>query len=684
MANAARKILVTCALPYANGSIHLGHMLEHIQADVWVRYQRLRGNTIHFICADDAHGTPIMLKSQQLGLTPEQMIAEVSKEHQADFAGFGISCDNYHSTHSDENRQLSELIYSRLKENGFIKNRTISQLYDPEKGMFLPDRFVKGTCPKCKAPDQYGDNCDVCGATYSPTELIDPRSAVSGAAPVMKETEHFFFDLPQFGDMLKNWTTSGALQEEMANKLGEWFESGLQQWDITRDAPYFGFEIPDAPGKYFYVWLDAPIGYMGSFKNLCRKRPELDFQEYWGQQSDAELYHFIGKDILYFHSLFWPAMLEGAGFRKPSNVFVHGYVTVNGAKMSKSKGTFIKAGTYLQHLDPEYLRYYYAAKLNNRIDDLDLNLEDFVARVNADVVNKLVNLASRTAGFITKRFDGRLATTVDQELLAQFTAPKDTITQAYTNREYGKVIREVMNLADIANRYVDEKAPWVAAKDSERREELHQTCTMALNFYKILVGYIAPIMPKLAEQSAEFLNIKLSWDNVTDAITGTEINKFKALFSRIDHKEIEAMIADSKQDLLQASNNETKKSEKKSEKKHEVEEAPKEITIDDFCKVDLRAAKVLKCEEVAESKKLLRFELDLGNGETRQVFSGIKSAYGDPAALVGRFVIMVYNLAPRKMKFGMSEGMILSAGKGDKDIYLLSADSGVQPGDKVM
>jgi methionyl-tRNA synthetase len=676
-------LLVTCALPYANGSIHLGHMLEHIQADIYVRFQRMLGRKVFFVCADDQHGSPIMLKARQLNKTPEEMIAEVEIEHKTDFAGFNISYDNYYRTNSPENKEIATSIYKALREKNFIKTRKISQLFDPVQNMFLPDRFVKGTCPKCKAADQYGDNCEVCGATYSPTELINPYSAISGATPVLKDSEHYFFDLPQFEVFLKNWISSGTVPDEMANKLKEWFESGLQQWDISRDAPYFGFQIPDSDNKYFYVWLDAPVGYMASFKNLFDHIGE-DFDSHFNKNSDSELCHFIGKDILYFHTLFWPATLEGAGYRTPSKVYVHGYVTVNGAKMSKSKGTFIKASTYLKHFNPECLRYYYASKMNAKIDDLDLNLEDFVAKVNSDVVNKLVNLASRTAGFITKLFDGKLATTVDQELLAQFTAPKDTITQAYTNREYGKVIREVMNLADIANRYVDEKAPWVAAKDSERREELHQTCTMALNFYKILVGYIAPIMPKLAEQSAEFLNIKLSWDNVTDAITGTEINKFKALFSRIDHKEIEAMIADSKQDLLQASNNETKKSEKKSEKKHEVEEAPKEITIDDFCKVDLRAAKVLKCEEVAESKKLLRFELDLGNGETRQVFSGIKSAYGDPAALVGRFVIMVYNLAPRKMKFGMSEGMILSAGKGDKDIYLLSADSGVQPGDKVM
>ena len=461
-----RKLLVTCALPYANGSIHLGHMLEHIQADIWVRYQRLRGNTVNFICADDAHGTPIMLKAQQMGITPEEMIAAVSEEHQQDFAGFDISFDNYHSTHSEENRELASHIYLELKKNGFISSRTISQLFDPEKEMFLPDRFVKGTCPKCKSEDQYGDNCDNCGETYSPTELINPKSAVSGATPVMKDSEHFFFDLPQFESMLKEWTRSGSLQNETANKMQEWFESGLQQWDISRDSPYFGFEIPGEKDKFFYVWLDAPIGYMGSFKNLCDKRDDLDFDEYWKKDSTAELYHFIGKDIVYFHSLFWPAMLDGAGFRKPNNVFVHGYVTVNGAKMSKSKGTFIKASTYLNHLDPECLRYYYAAKLNSRIDDLDLNLEDFTQRVNADVVNKIVNLASRNAGFIAKRFEGKLsAEFAEPELYNEFVAAAERIGELYETREFSRAIREITALADKANQYIDEKAPWVLAKE---------------------------------------------------------------------------------------------------------------------------------------------------------------------------------------------------------------------------
>lgn len=669
-------MLVTCALPYANGSIHLGHMLEHIQADIWVRYQRMRGHQVHFICADDAHGTPIMLKAQQMGITPEEMIAAVSKEHQTDFAGFNISFDNYHSTHSDENRELAELIYGRLKDGGFIKGRTITQLFDPEKSMFLPDRFVKGTCPKCKSPEQYGDNCDSCGATYSPTELIDPKSAVSGATPVMKDSEHFFFDLPQFETWLAGWVRgSGAIQEEMANKMQEWFESGLQQWDITRDAPYFGFEIPGAPGKYFYVWLDAPIGYMASFKNLCNKRGDIDFDSYWKADSEAELYHFIGKDIAYFHCLFWPSMLEGAGFRKPTKVNVHGYVTVNGAKMSKSKGTFIKASTYLNHLDPECLRYYYAAKLNSRIDDLDLNLDDFVARVNADVVNKLVNLASRNAGFIAKRFDGKLAATcAEPELYAEFANASASISEAYEAREFSRAIREIMALADKANRYVDEKAPWVLAKQEGADAELQAVCSVGINLFRVLMAYLKPVMPLLAERAEAFLGETLTWDGVALPLTNHQLTPFKALFSRIEPAKIEAMIEASKEDLAK-------------------EQAPKitgpladdpispTISYEDFAKLDLRVALIKKAEAVPEADKLLKLQLDLG-GETRQVFAGIKSAY-NPEDLEGKLTVMVVNLAPRKMRFGMSEGMVLAAGPGGKDLWILEPQEGAQPGMRV-
>lgn len=669
-------MLVTCALPYANGSIHLGHMLEHIQADIWVRYQRMRGHQVHFVCADDAHGTPIMLKAQQLGITPEEMIAAVSKEHQADFAGFNISFDNYHSTHSDENRELAELIYGRLQAGGKIKSRTISQLFDPEKSMFLPDRFVKGTCPKCKSPEQYGDNCDSCGATYSPTELIDPKSAVSGATPVMKDSEHFFFDLPQFEKWLAEWVRgSGAIQEEMANKMQEWFESGLQQWDITRDAPYFGFEIPGAPGKYFYVWLDAPIGYMASFKNLCNKRGDIDFDSYWKADSEAELYHFIGKDIAYFHCLFWPSMLEGAGFRKPTKVNVHGYVTVNGAKMSKSKGTFIKASTYLNHLDPECLRYYYAAKLNSRIDDLDLNLDDFVARVNADVVNKLVNLASRNAGFIAKRFDGKLAATcAEPELYAEFANARTAIAEAYESREFSRAIREIMALADKANRYVDDKAPWVIAKQEGADAELQAVCSVGINLFRVLMAYLKPVMPLLAERAEAFLGETLSWDGIEMPLVDHTVAPFKALFSRIEPAKIEAMIDASKEDLA-------KEQAPKASGPLADDPISETISYDDFAKIDLRVALIKKAEAVPEADKLLKLQLDIG-GETRQVFAGIKSAY-NPEDLEGKLTVMVANLAPRKMRFGMSEGMVLAAGPGGKDLWILEPQEGAQPGMRV-
>lgn len=690
MTQVAKKILVTCALPYANGSIHLGHMLEHIQADIWVRYQRMRGNQVYFICADDAHGTPIMLKAQQLGIAPEQMIAEMSQEHQTDFAGFDISYDNYHSTHSDENRELSELIYTRLKENGFIKNRTISQLYDPEKGMFLPDRFVKGTCPKCKSPDQYGDNCEVCGATYSPTELINPQSVVSGATPVMRDSEHYFFDLPEFSAMLQAWTRSGALQEQVANKMQEWFESGLQQWDISRDAPYFGFEIPGAPGKYFYVWLDAPIGYMGSFKNLCDKRGDIDFDAFWKKDSDAELYHFIGKDIVYFHSLFWPAMLEGSNFRKPTNLFVHGYVTVNGAKMSKSRGTFIKASTWLQHLDADSLRYYYAAKLSSRIDDIDLNLEDFVQRVNADIVNKVVNLASRNAGFINKRFDGKLsAELADPELYKTFTDASASIGEAWNSREFGRAVREIMALADVANRYVDEQAPWVVARQEGRDADLQAICSMGINMFRVLMTWLKPVLPSLTERTEAFLNVEMSWDGIQQPLLDHKISAFKALYSRIEMDKVNALIEASKEDAAVANAPADSKAKKTAEAKPAVAAASADadvgdtISFDDFAKVDMRVALIKTAELVEGSDKLLRLVLDMGGDETRQIFSGIRAAYPDPSVLEGRLTVVVANLAPRKMRFGVSEGMVLSAGPGGKDLFILGADSGAQPGMQV-
>jgi len=670
----ARKIFVTCALPYANGSIHLGHMLEHIQADIWVRYQRLKGNEIHFVCADDTHGTPVMIKAKQLGITPEEMLKSVAAEHKADFSGFEISFDNYYSTHSPENQFFSNAIYNKLKERGYIASRKISQLFDPEKKMFLPDRFVKGTCPKCKAADQYGDNCEACGATYSPTELINPYSAISGAKPELKETEHFFFDLPQFEGVLKDWIKTGAIPDEMANKLNEWFDSGLQQWDISRDAPYFGFEIPDQPGKYFYVWLDAPIGYLGSFKNYCDRVKNVDFEDYIKKDSVCEMYHFIGKDILYFHSLFWPAMLNGAEYRMPTKLFIHGYVTVNGAKMSKSKGTFIKAATFLKHFPAETLRYYYAAKSNAKIDDLDLNLEDFIARVNSDLVNKVVNLASRTANFINRKFANKLAAQLtEDQIFSEFANANETIETAYEGREYAKAVREIMRLADIANKYVDDTAPWVLAKDPDKSEELHQVCTNALNMFRILLTYLKPIIPSLVKAGEDFLGLELTWENANKPLIAAEINQFKPLFKRIEQKQVDEMIKESKEDLAKAA--------PKPAVENKEEELAPQITIDDFAKIDLRVARIVKAEHVEGAEKLISLELDLGF-EQRHVFAGIKSAY-KPEDLVGRLTVMVANLAPRKMKFGVSEGMVCAAGPGGKDIFLLSPDSGAQPGMRI-
>ena len=668
-----RKILVTCALPYANGSIHLGHLLEHIQTDIWVRFQRMRGNQTYFVCADDAHGTPIMLKAQELGVSPEDMIAGVREEHMSDFNDFLISFDNYHSTHSDENRDFASEIYNKLKAAGHIKTRTISQLFDPEKGMFLPDRFVKGTCPKCGSEDENGDSCDNCGATYSPTEVINPRSVISGATPVLRDSEHYFFDLPAFEQMLKDWTTSGSLQDEMANKLNEWFESGLQQWDISRDAPYFGFEIPGAPGKFFYVWLDAPIGYMGSFKNLC-DRENIDFDTFWSKDSDAELYHFIGKDIIYFHSLFWPAMLEGAGYRKPTSVYAHGFVTVNGAKMSKSKGTFIKGRTYLDHLNPEYLRYYYAAKLTHRIDDLDLNLEDFAQRVNSDLVGKVVNIASRCASFITKRFDGILSANVDDQALAdEVTQAGDKIAELYENREFGKAMREIMALADKVNEYIAVKEPWVLIKDESQHQAVHDICSLGINLFRTLMIYLKPVLPKLAESTEAFLNDELVWQGHKMLLANHKINKFKALMQRVEMDKIEAMVDASKESL---------QTEQKAVTGPLADDPiSEEIQFDDFAKIDLRVAKIVKAEHVEKADKLLRLELDLG-GETRQVFAGIKSAY-QPEDLEGKMTVMVANLAPRKMRFGMSEGMVLAAGPGGKDLWILNPEEGAQPGMRV-
>ncbi|MBN8444590.1 MAG: methionine--tRNA ligase [Gammaproteobacteria bacterium] len=675
-----RKILITSALPYANGPIHLGHLLEYIQTDIWSRFQKARGHECYYVCADDAHGTPIMLKAQQLGLTPEQMIAQTAIEHQADFKDFLIGFDNYHSTHSEENREFASEIYQKLDAGGYIKRRSISQLFDPEKQMFLPDRFVKGDCPKCGALDQNGDSCDVCGATYSPTELKNPKSVVSGATPVLKDSEHYFFDLPAFEEMLQQWTRGGALQSEMSNKLQEWFKDGLQQWDISRDAPYFGFEIPGAPGKYFYVWLDAPIGYLASFKNYCDKAG-VDFSAFWQKDSTAEVYHFIGKDIIYFHSLFWPAMLDGAGYRKPTSVFAHGFVTVNGAKMSKSKGTFIKARTYLEQLNPEYLRYYFASKLTSGIVDLDLNLEDFSQKVNADLVGKVVNIASRCASFIAKKFDGKLsAELVEPELYAEFINQGEVIATAFEEREYARAIRDIMALADKANQYIDAKAPWVLAKDETKQQETHDVCSMGINLFRVLMHYLKPVLPAMAAEVEAFLQVELRWDSYSAPLVNHHINSFKPLMQRVDPVKVAAMVAASTENL-KPTTAVVEKVEAAKPAASAIEPVAETINIDDFAKLDLRIARIVSAEHVEGADKLLRLQLDLGN-ETRQVFAGIKAAY-QPEQLVGRLTVMVANLAPRKMKFGMSEGMVMAAGPGGSEIFLLSPDDGATPGMRV-
>ena len=670
-----RQILVTSALPYANGPIHIGHLVEYIQTDIWVRFQKLRGHECWYVCADDAHGTPIMLRAQAEGISPEALIEQVGREHRADFADFHIGFDNYHSTHSEENRRLATLIYERNRDAGHIARRTITQLYDPDKGMFLPDRFIKGECPRCGAADQYGDSCEACGATYSPTELRNPVSAISGATPVEKESEHLFFKLDDFRDMLRKWTKAGHLQPEVLHKLDEWFREGLREWDISRDAPYFGFEIPDAPGKYFYVWLDAPIGYMASFRNLC-EREGLDFDAWWGPESQAEVYHFIGKDIIYFHALFWPAMLTGASFRTPSAIFAHGFLTVDGKKMSKSRGTFIKARTYLDHLNPEYLRYYFAAKLGAGIDDIDLNLEDFVQRVNSDLVGKVVNIASRCAGFIVKRCEGRLANSLDEPgLLETFVRAADEIARLYEAREFGHAMREIMTLADRANQYIDERKPWVLAKDEARRGEAQAVYSMGLELFRVLMILLKPVLPAMAAKAEAFLQVPpLAWADLGTPMGAHRVATFEPLMTRVDPDAVEAMVEASRESL------EEKARPPVAGPLADEPIAP-EIGFEDFARIDLRVARIARAEQVEGADKLLRLTLDLG-GETRQVFAGIKSAY-DPAELEGRLTVMVANLAPRKMRFGVSEGMVLAAGPGGKDLFILSPDEGAQPGMRV-
>ncbi|HFC7641596.1 TPA: methionine--tRNA ligase [Neisseria meningitidis] len=682
-----RKILVTSALPYANGSIHLGHMVEHIQTDVWVRFQKLRGHECHYCCADDTHGTPVMLAAQKQGIAPEDMIAKVREEHLADFTGFFIGYDNYYSTHSPENKQFSQDIYRALKANGKIESRVIEQLFDPEKQMFLPDRFVKGECPKCHAQDQYGDNCEVCGTTYSPTELINPYSAVSGAKPELRESEHFFFKLGECADFLKAWTSGNNphdgkphLQAEALNKMKEWLGEGeettLSDWDISRDAPYFGFEIPDAPGKYFYVWLDAPVGYMASFKNLC-DRIGVDFDEYFKAGSQTEMYHFIGKDILYFHALFWPAMLHFSGHRAPTGVYAHGFLTVDGQKMSKSRGTFITAKSYLeQGLNPEWMRYYIAAKLNSKIEDIDLNLQDFISRVNSDLVGKYVNIAARASGFIAKRFEGRLKDVADSALLAKLTAQSEAIAECYESREYARALRDIMALADIVNEYVDANKPWELAKQEGQDERLHEVCSELINAFTMLTAYLAPVLPQTAANAAKFLNLEaITWANTRETLGKHAINKYEHLMQRVEQKQVDDLIEANKQSIAAAA--------APAAEEGKYEKVAEQAGFDDFMKIDMRVAKVLNCEAVEGSTKLLKFDLDFGF-EKRIIFSGIAASYPNPAELNGRMVIAVANFAPRKMaKFGVSEGMILSAATADGKLKLLDVDAGAQPGDKV-
>jgi methionyl-tRNA synthetase len=666
-----RKMLVTSALPYANGPIHIGHLVEYLQTDIWVRFQKMMGNNCTYICASDAHGTPIMLRARAEGVAPEILVERYRAEHQRDFAKFHIAFDNFYSTDSDENYELVKLIYKRLEDGGLIARRTIQQAYDEEAGIFLPDRFLRGTCPKCGAEDQYGDNCEVCSATYSTSELINPRSILSDSTPVQKSSEHLFFRLNQFTDMLRDWTNSDAVDTAVGRKLNEWFEAGLQDWDISRDAPYFGFKIPGTDNKYFYVWLDAPVGYLASFKNLCERRDDLDFDDYFAKDSNAELYHFIGKDIVYFHTLFWPAVLEGAGFRKPTSVFAHGFLTVNGKKMSKGRGTFIAAATYLEYLDPEYLRYYYAVKLGANIEDIDLNLEDFIARINSDLVGKLVNIASRCAGFITRNFDSQLADELEQpELFNSFAAAGDAIATHYDKREYSRAMREIMRLADRANQYIDERKPWVLAKDPASADQVQAVCTQGLNFFRTLMVYLTPVLPQMSIEVAKFLNTSpAQWQDRSEPLLNRKINKFKPLMARIEPANVDKMIEASRQMTAEQPASESSNTDSKDDF----------ISIDDFLKVDLRVALVKQAESVEGADKLLRITLDDGDGE-RTVLAGIKADY-NPDDLVGKQVVIVANLKPRKMRFGISEGMILAAG-GDK-IFLISPDDGATPGMRV-
>ena len=693
-----RQILVTSALPYANGKIHLGHLLEHIQTDIWVRAMKAQGHQVTYVCADDAHGTSIMLKAEANGVTPEELITSVRASHEADFAKFLIHYDNYYTTHSDENREFSELIYRRLNSEGHISTRDVEQLFDPEKKLFLADRFVKGECPKCEAKDQYGDNCEVCGTTYNATELKNPYSTLSGATPVLKSSKHYFFDLPEFTEFLQQWIKDeGRLQPSIANKLQEWFDAGLASWDISRDGPYFGFKIPDTPAdepdKYFYVWLDAPVGYMASFKNLCEKRkseqdaslPALNFDDYWlaENQHKTELYHFIGKDIVYFHALFWPAMLSGAEFRTPTGIFAHGFLMVNGEKMSKSRGTFIEAETYAKHLHPEYLRYYFATKLSDKVEDYNLDFEDFLQKVNSDMVGKVVNIASRSAGFIVKKYDGMLSNEcAEPELLADIMRTGDDIAAAYENREFSRAMRLIMQCADKANEYIDEKKPWAMAKEEGREQEVQDVCTVAINIFRQLMVYLAPVLPELTDNAKQFMNIDdLSFASRHEPLLNHQINKFKPLMQRIEKSQIEAMVEDSKASL-ESTDKPAPQATQAASSKDTKDDSAAYIGIEDFAKVEMTVAHVLECNLVEGADKLLQFTLDVGEDKPRNVFSGIRKFY-EPEQLQGKKVICVTNLAPRKMKFGVSEGMILSSGDPKTGLTVITLPDACQVGDKL-
>ncbi|MES2217927.1 MAG: methionine--tRNA ligase [Pseudomonadota bacterium] len=683
-----QKILVTSALPYANGPLHLGHMVGYIQADTWVRFQKMRGNACLYVCGDDAHGTPIMIQAEKSGVTPEQLVKSIGEQHQADFADFLIDFDNFYTTHSPENQTLVNEIFARHVKKDNIVKRVIKQAFDPEKKMFLPDRFIKGECPKCGAKDQYGDNCENCGATYAPTDLKNAYSTLSGATPIEKESEHYFFKLQNYEELLHRWTRSGHLQEEVTHKLDEWFTAGLKEWDISRDSPYFGFKIPGEDAKYFYCWLDAPIGYMASFKNLCEKRPDINFDEYWGKDSTAQLYHFIGKDIIYFHALFWPAVLNGADYRTPTAIFANGFLTIDGAKMSKSRGTFIKARTYLKHLPPEYLRYYFVAKLSSRIEDLDINFDDFTQRVNADLVGKFVNIASRCASFINNNFAGQLSSVnAETALCNDFAAIGDSLAEKYEDLEFSQAIRQIMALADRANQYIDEKKPWAVAKDPARLTDVQDICTVGLNLFRILTIYLKPVLPQMAKNIEDFLTIPpLTWDDRLMPLLNHTIKPFQPLSKRLEKKEIDAMKEDSLADTATTTTTDTATTQTATAATPtaapSTNEAIKDtISIDDFAKIDLRIVKIINAEQVEGAEKLLKLTLDLG-GESRQVFAGIKSAY-QPEQLVGKLTVMVANLAPRQMRFGESQGMVLAAGPGGKDLWILSPDTGAQPGMRV-